>query len=275
MNALFSVLQAIFSFVIVTILAFCKYDLVIISIMYFTSNILVAIIGTSCFIIRRKWYTYKFVFKEFSSQIKELFPIGLRFMFLQIGSSLMQNAGTICVSSSIGIAAAAEFNVAQKICTFFVGIYQSVFNPIWGAYANAVAQRNIAWCKKMLSRSTLLTALVFGAFIIFIVFFGNYFVSLLAGAQYKTEPILFLYLGLISMFYILFANASLLQNAINKIGSLLIFNYLGVLILIPLINSYASSLGLIGVSISLVVFWVLGFTFIYYQARCLLDKMCE
>lgn len=273
LNALFAILQAIFSFIIVSVLAYCRYDLVTISIMYFIGNIIVSLIGTSYFIVRRKWFTYKFVHREFWSQIRELLPIGLRFMLLQIGSSLMQNAGTICISSSIGVAAAAEFNVAQKICTFFVAIYQSIFNPMWGAYAYAIAQQNIIWCKKMLKRSSLITALIFAAFIVFIMFFGNYFISLLAGEQYKTNSILFLYLGLISMFYILYANVSLLQNATNKINSLLVFNYLGALVLIPLINSYASILGINGVSIALAVFWMLGFILMYYRACYQLNRL--
>lgn len=129
-SALFTVIQAFFSFIIVLGLVFNGQDIVVISLMYFICNLLVSAVGTLYFIYKRKWYSYRFILHDFLLEIKELFPIGIKFMFLQIGSSLMQNAGTICLGASIGVSTAAEFNIAQKLYSFFTGIYQSIFNPM-------------------------------------------------------------------------------------------------------------------------------------------------
>lgn len=271
-SALFTVIQAFFSFVTVLVLVVKECDIVVISIMYFMCNLLVSAIGTIYFIYKRKWYSYRFVLNDFKMEIKELFPVGIKFMFLQIGSSLMQNAGTICIGASIGVSTAAEFNVAQKLYSFFIGIYQSIFNPMWGAYANAIAHKNIDWCRKMLNKSTLFTVLAFTCFIIFVILFGNQLLFILAGNQYRTGYTLFLILGLISMFYILFTNVSLLQNATNRINLLICINYGGVFLLIPFVNSYASFLGINGVSFLLVMFWLIGFTIVYCQSYNILNS---
>lgn len=271
-SALFTVIQAFFSFVTVLVLVVKECDIVVISIMYFMCNLLTSAVGTIYFIYKRKWYSYRFVLKNVKMEIKELFPVGIKFMFLQIGSSLMQNAGTICIGASIGISTAAEFNVAQKLYSFFIGIYQSIFNPMWGAYANAIAHKNIDWCKKMLNKSTLFTVLIFTCFIIIVILFGNQLLFILAGSQYQTGYILFFVLGLISMFYILFTNVSLLQNATNRINLLICINYGGVFLLIPFVNSYASFLGINGVSFLLVMFWLIGFAIVYYQSYNILNS---
>lgn len=271
-SALFTVIQAFFSFIIVLGLVFNGQDIVVISLMYFICNLLVSAVGTLYFIYKRKWYSYRFILHDFLLEIKELFPIGIKFMFLQIGSSLMQNAGTICLGASIGVSTAAEFNIAQKLYSFFTGIYQSIFNPMWGAYANAIAHKNIDWCKKMLNKSSLFTVLAFTCFIIFVILFGNQLICILAGSQYQTDYMLLLILGLISMFYILFTNVSLLQNATNRINLLIFINYGGVFILIPFINNYASFLGINGVSSLLVMFWIVGFFIVYCQSYNILNS---
>lgn len=74
------------------------------------------------------------------------------------------------------------------------------------------------------------------------------------------------------MFYILFTNVSLLQNATNRINLLICINYGGVFLLIPFVNSYASFLGINGVSFLLVMFWLIGFTIVYCQSYNILNS---
>lgn len=271
-SALFSTMQALISFIIVVIFTLFKFSIVAISIGYFVSSTLISGVGTLYFIKRRKWYSYNFIFKEFYCQIKELITTGIKFMGFQLSNSFLQNAGTILASSFLGLSIAAEFNMVQKIYAFFTGIYQSIFNPIWGGYAEAAARKDWKWCRETLSNSLLISIIVFTLTIITLYFFGNYFLLFFAGKGYVATPVLFLLVGLTSLFFILFSTSTIFQNATNRMNYLLIATITSCFIIFPLSKFFMTKFNINGLAISTAIIWFTLTCFFTFQSYAIINK---
>lgn len=271
-SAFFSTLQSLMCFIVVLLCAVLKLSIVTISIGYFVVNALFSGAGTIYFIYRRKWFNYTFVFKEFYSQLKELFSTGIKFMGLHLANSFLQNAGTIFASSFLGVGIAAEFNMVQKVYGFFVGIYQSIFNPIWGGYSEAAFRGDWKWCKKTLNISVIVSFVIFTSVIGIMYFFGNFFLVALAGKGYISNHILFLLLGVGSMFFILFSSASTMQTAVGKINVLLILNLIGAFLIVPFCKFFAFRYSVNGVATAIAIQWFIMFVITYIYSYIIVKK---
>ena len=269
-NAFFSAAQSIASFITVVILVILKFSIVTVSIWYFISSTIISCLGTIYFLKRRNWFTYTFKIKESILQIRELFGTGIKFMGSQISNSFLQNAGTILAGSYLGLGIAAEFNMVQKLYSFFTGIYQSVLNPIWSGYAEAAAKLDWDWCRRTLKISTILSFVVFSIVILILYFFGNYFLIFFAGKSYITKPILFLFLGLTNLFFIVFSTITILQNATNKIEYMLILLIASSIIIFPMSKLFMKEWGIIGVAISTSLVWFLLSILMAFQAKTII-----
>lgn len=270
--ALFPIVQAVLSFTLTIVLVWSNANIVTLSLSYFGANVLLSGVGTAYFIYSKKWYTIDLSLDKFFSIIGELFPQGLRFMVLQVGSSLLQNAGTICLGAAVSVSAAAEFNVVQKLYTFFVGIYQSVLNPLWGELAMDFARKQAEKCKQILLKSTVILGVSFIVFMGMLCIGGNYLIRLFAGIEYETSSLMFISVGLISLFYLLYANISVLQNATNNITLLTILNIVGALLIFPFAK-IASQIGVINTSFAIASFWAIMSLIIIIQAVRLINSI--
>lgn len=271
-SALFSIVQSVVSFSIVVILIILNLSIVEISIGYFVASTVINLSGTIYFLKRRNWFSYAFVFKDFYRHIKELLGTGIKFMGFQLSNSFLQNAGTILASSFLGLSIAAEFNMVQKIYAFFSGIYVSMFNPIWGGYAEAAAKRDWLWCRKTLNISLLTTAIVFTAAIVMLFFYGNFILGFVAGENYVSEPILFLLIGLIFLFNILFSAASIFQNATSNINLMLGTSITASIMIFPITKNFIGSLGVDGIAISLSILWIVMAFILALQSYHIINK---
>lgn len=269
--ACISSIQSIISMCVLLGLVLIHSNIVTISLAYFGSTLFVSAIGTCYFIYKRKWFYYNFSINKFISSVKELLPKGFKFMFLQIGSSLLQNAGTICISSTVGVSSAAEFNIIQKLYTFFIGIYQSILNPLWGELSIAYAKKQAKRCSQILKKSIYVLIASFTIFSLILLFGGDQIIALFAGESYATSNSIILLVGLISFSYLLFANITILQNAIGQIGLMTII--IGVACLfIFMLSYYAQDLGIVQISIYLSLVWFIISGIMFVQSNLLLKR---
>jgi O-antigen/teichoic acid export membrane protein len=271
-SAIFSSSQAVLSFIIVLICIYLKFSIVTISIGYFLANTVLSLACTLYFLKRRQWFNYTFRFKEFSSHIKELISVGIKFMGYQLSSSFLQNAGTLVASSYIGLGVAAEFNLVQKLYVFFTGIYQSMFNPIWGGYAEAAAKKDWKWCKTTLKISLIVTLIIFIISILILYFLGNYFLVFITGKNYVSEHLLFIFLGTTSLFYILSSVTTTFQNATNNINLMVISTVASCFLIIPMSKILIKGFDVTGIAIATTFLWLFLSGLLILQSFYIINK---
>lgn len=264
--------RSIVAFMIVLCLSINKIHITSVAVAYFTSNLLISLLGTLYFIHKRKWFTYSFNGWDCYHKIREMLTIGVKFLSVQLFSSFLQNVLTIYVGSMVGLGVAANINVVQKIFSFFGGIYQSAFNPLWSELASAFQKRNYDWCWSLLKKSVCITITFFSFVVIIVSVLGDFFMKFIAGNEFKPNVSMFILVGILFSIRIVFDNVSLLQNATNKLNTI-IYGYsimfVYVLIVIPwLVQQYGIELMIL----NLIFMWGLFIVLAYWDLRKIINN---
>lgn len=249
-GAVFSLLYGLIGAVMVCGLALTGQSIVTTAIWYFLVGLLVTMVGTAVFLHRRRWNPLRVTPRLILPRVWSLLSLSLRFGALQVTSAFIFNAATLVTSATIGVVNAAEYNLAQKLYTFVVGLYVSLYNPLWAGYADAVNRGEWLWCQRTLKRMVVLTALVFGGITLIFTFSGNWFLQLLAGKGYVGQPLLFFFLGIWAWSYCSFTSAMAFQSALGRINLMTSLTLLAAILFIPLSNCLGRLFGLNGIALT-------------------------
>lgn len=269
-SAKVTALQAILTLIIIVILALLDSSIILISIVYFLISMVISFGGTLFFVYRHKWFNFCISKKDFYLCNKELLLTGIKFMTLQLSSSFLQNAGTIAASAMLGIRSAAEFNMVTKLYTFAVSVIQSIFNPLWGAYADAYYKGEFDWCKKAYIQSARLIVLLFGLFTLATMGLGNLGLAILAGPQYTSTTWMFTLLGMNTLLYMLFNSATLLPKSSGRINLLLIVSLSATLLVTPLMRLMVKEIDILGLPVASLIIWILLFGVMHWKSFSLI-----
>ena len=93
-----------------------------------------------------------------------------------------------------------------------------VIAPLWPAYGEAIARRDVAWVLKIFKRSLLLSFCISLLPSLFLVIFGGRIIEFWVGPEVKPDLVLLIGLGLWVMLLSLGGPISMLLNGANVIG---------------------------------------------------------
>lgn len=98
-----------------------------------------------------------------------LLRVGGLFFILQIGTMIGWGADALIISSTLGPAQVAIYSITQRLFQFVTQPLAMVNMPLWGAYADAHAKGDVAFIRRTLRASMLLTlvASTLGAMLLF------------------------------------------------------------------------------------------------------------
>ncbi|WP_299824560.1 oligosaccharide flippase family protein [uncultured Pontibacter sp.] len=257
--AYLSITQAIITFGATCILALTGQSIVVISLVFFTSTLLMYVAGTFIFIKKRGWHFLNIQLPGAINIIKEMVIKGFPFFALQMSSAFLFNAGTVIMSSTVGLTSATEYNLVQKLYLFILGIYQAAFNPMWAGYAHAINTQAWEWCRKTLRNSLMITFIIFASATIGITILGNFALSILAGEKYVTDVTLFILLGSWITLYTLWACAQTLQSATNRINLLVITTLIAAICITPFSKFMIGYMGVNGLLCAqIIIYFILA-----------------
>jgi Membrane protein involved in the export of O-antigen and teichoic acid len=271
-GAIFSLISGILTFISVISLSIAHIRIDIVSIVFFVSPLLINIISTLYFLNRRKWSNYNFSVKEISRHVFTMLPSGIKFVGIGSASNFIFNALTIYSGAMLGLSAAANINVAQKIYTFFASIMVSLLNPIWANLSRSFYSKEYQKCKKMLKIS-FLTILVVSIFIILATtLFRDVLLYIIAGGNYKSNVLDYLLVGGCLMGKVLFDNASLLLTAINKLNTIVIGYLLFSAIVLYVFPKIVIYWGFDYMMMILIILWIIFIIVVIFHTRSVINK---
>jgi len=271
-SAIFFFFQSLLSALVVLVFALSDLGIFAIITSYFSMIIIINGVGTFYFLRIRGWLGHIFSLREIISDTKELISLGIKFMGYQFSYSFVQNSGTVLASSLLGLNMAAEFNIVQKLYGFISGIYQSIFNPIWGGYAEAYARKDWIWCKRTLNGSIAISSGIFIAAIALLLFFGQHMLSIVAGINYSYDRVLFLLLGFTSLFSILFSTGSTYLSATSRIDLLLISMIITSFVVVLISRYLVSQMEIAGIALATSVVWFVLMIIVTYRSYSLIGN---
>ena len=241
------------------------------AIWYFLAGLLVNTASTAIFLHRRSWNPLRVTPRLILPRVWSLLSLSLRFAIVQISGAFIYNVATLVTCATISVAEAAEYNLVQKLYGFALGLYLSVYNPLWVGYADAVQRGDWNWCQKILRRTLALTAAVFTGMTIVFTFFGNFFLQVFAGKGYVSQPALFTLLGLWAIFYILWGCVMAFLTAVEDINIMMVLTLICAIIFMPISGILGQRFGVLGIAVSSVLVFaplaVLGYVQSFWIVR--------
>ncbi|GAA4741429.1 lipopolysaccharide biosynthesis protein [Flavisolibacter ginsenosidimutans] len=214
----FSIINGVLALVIISVLAWAGNSVVVTAITFFLLQFFISLAGTLVFMHRRNWHPLRVNLKRGFRRVLSLLSLSLTFAVLQFAGVFVYNATTIVVTAKVGLTESADFNLVQKLYTFLIAVYLSLYNPLWAGFAEAVHKNDWAWAKKTLSKTILITTVLFGAALLVFTFFGDVFMAILGGSRYTGHPIIFFVMGCWALFYCLYSVTVAFLSATAKIG---------------------------------------------------------
>lgn len=270
--AVFNILNGLVTIIVIGLLALLGKSITIAAILFFLINFLVSVLGTLYFLYRRNWSFLQVDPRRIITRVWSLLAVSITFAILQFAGVFMYNAATLVVTAKISLTDAAEFNLVQKLYTFIIAVYLSLYNPLWAGYSDAIYRNDWKWSKRTLVRTMLATILLFLLALFAFSLFGNFFLKLLAGQSYTSQILLFVVMGIWALSYSLYSMGVAFISATGKIKAITGLTAFCALFFVSIAVYFSEKWGLIGLSVWSALAFLMLSGAAYYQAFYIIRK---
>jgi len=267
-----TITTGILSLVVISILALTNANITVTAIVFFLIAFLINGLATLLFLYRRKWGLFDFNYKKMLFKVKQLLRLSISFAILQISGAFIYNATTLIVTANLSLSTGAELNLVQKLYTFVLTVYLSFYNPLWAGHSDAINRNDWNWCRNTLIKTILFTSVLYLAVTFVFVFYGNFFLQILAGKGYVSDSLLFLYMGIWALFYSLYSMGCAFLAATGKINLITVFTALFSLLYITAGRYISTTHGIAGVALLTALIFVLLTIVAYLQSFIYIHK---
>ena len=216
-SSVIGIINSVLTFCIVIGLSIAHVRIDVVSVLYFLCSLFMGFVATFYFLKKRGWSVEYLGVKKIYGYMCEMLPSGIAFLGIGFSSSFIPNVLTIYASSMLGLSAAANINVAQKIYTFFMSVLQSIYGPIWARLSMWFFTEEYVKCKQMLYKSLIATVGISIFIVLATSLLKDVLVYLIAGSGYEANMLIFILVGGCLFSKVIFDNASLLLIATSKL----------------------------------------------------------
>ena len=187
-------------------------------------NIVVPLIASFIFYkTYYKDYIPSFKYVNFKSA-KNLMNVGLMFFLFQSTAIIVVATDNIIISRMFGAAEVTPYNIAFKYFTPITLLFTIISAPLWSAYTESYAQKDIDWIKRITTKMLGIWLLMFVAVIPMIIF-SSFAYGLWVGKEINISTGLTIWMAL----YVLLSSWNqIFGNFINGIGKLRVGFYISI-----------------------------------------------
>jgi O-antigen/teichoic acid export membrane protein len=182
------------------------------------------------------------------SELRTVMSLGLPAFGAQVGVTLMSQGPTLVIVSLLGAAALVPVALSQRLLSVSIMLLPVLMLPLWPAYGEAAARRDIGWIKRTFVRSLWLSLLVVGSTSVLVAIFGRT-VILLWTNRPEIVPSLSLLIACSTWASIVACTSAccMLLNGLGRMTGQAIYGSLLPVITIALSFQLASTVGAAGV----------------------------
>jgi O-antigen/teichoic acid export membrane protein len=108
-------------------------------------------------LLKRNLFSFSEIKMAIQQETSGLIHVGGLFFILQVGTMIGWGADALIISSALGPAQVAVYSITQRLFQFVTQPLAMVNMPLWGAYADAHAKGDVAFIRRTLRVSMLLT----------------------------------------------------------------------------------------------------------------------
>jgi O-antigen/teichoic acid export membrane protein len=191
----------------------------------------------------------------------ELLKIGMQFWIVQISAIVFLQTDLIMVAQLFGAKAVATYGVTLKLFTL-IGLVQAAFlAPLWSAYNEALARRDLAWIVKTF-KSSVQTSLIWSIFAgVLIAGLSPWLISYLIGVEATPQLDLTIAMFFLAVFTAGGQCIGYLMNGLGKVSAQAIYGAIAAITNLVLSVVLGKMFGLAGVTwattIAIIIFSIL------------------
>jgi O-antigen/teichoic acid export membrane protein len=183
--------------------------------------------------------------------------LGARYLVAQITTMGMFQSQPFIISQILGPSAVGVFGVTQRLLSVPLMLVQSLAVAHVAAYAHAFSNRELAWLKRTLTRSTGIAGLLAAVSALAIGLAARPVIRIWAGPSLVPDPWLLLWLGLYVTIASLVTPASSLLYATERVGKQALYGLANALLTVSLGVFFTLRWGLPGLGGAMLVAIVL------------------
>jgi O-antigen/teichoic acid export membrane protein len=189
-----------------------------------TINVIVPLIASF-------WF-YQTYYKEYAPALKyvnfkfakKLMNVGLMFFLFQSTALIVVATDNIIISRLFGAAEVTPYNIALKYFTPITLVFTIISAPLWGAYTESFAQKDMGWIKRITGKMIRVWFLMFFV-VIPMITFSKFVFELWIGKEIKISTSLTVWMAL----YVLLSSWNqIFGNFINGVGKLRVGFYVSI-----------------------------------------------
>lgn len=206
---------------------------------------------------------------------KKIVSKGVGFFLIQVTSCLVIfGSANIFISHYCGPEQVTVYNVSFKLFNVLIIIYTILISPLWNAYTDAAVKNDYAWIHRSFKKSLLLWALSVLVGIVMFALSGIFF-RLWIGDSVEIP----MSVSLCVFIYVCMFNfnncVTYLINGLNKIRVQIITSILATALYLVCIFFIKDSYGIIGISLSMTVAYLLMAVVHLYQCYLLINRKAK
>jgi len=181
---------------------------------------------------------------------KDILSLGFKFFFLQVATNLINTASSFIIIKILGPTYVTEYDVLLKYYMMALMVNEIVLAPLWSAFTEAFAKKDLVWAKKVLRKLNWFSLIqAIGILIMF--FISDLVVKLWINKQFSISKNLSFALMVLITLRIFLSPFVRVINGSGKLMFSIIVNVLCCILFVVLaITLGKSSLGTVGVVIS-------------------------
>ena len=248
-NSFFDLTKSILAILLVSFLIIYHAGFVVIVSFFSIAMLVPVIIAFFVFIKKRDW-KFRFVNVKITLiKIKELMPKSIQFGLMQLSSALMFSVQVLIVGKVVGLKEAGEYALVQKLFLILNVVHFAVLTPLWSAYTESIASKDIIWVKKALTYSIVFTVLLFSVGSTCLYFFAKPIIFMWTG-KIITNTLLYVVMGIWVFTTGWVSCYSVFLNGIEQLKMQTILIVPSAILYIPLANFLGVKFGVFGVCLA-------------------------
>jgi O-antigen/teichoic acid export membrane protein len=142
---------------------------------------------------------------------------GILFFVLQLAVAVGFQSDNLVIAHFLGAEQVPQYSVPMKLFMLIPSLLNFVIAPLWPAYGEAIARRDVYWVRNSFRRSILLSLGFSLPTSSFLILFGGSLIQFWVGTEVKPDFILLLGLGLWAIISSLGSPIAMLLNGANVI----------------------------------------------------------
>lgn len=127
---------------------------------------------------------------------KKILRSGILFFVLQLAVAVGFQSDNLVIAHFLGADRVPQYSVPMRLFMLVPSLLNFVIAPLWPAYGEAIARRDVAWVIKSFKRSLFIAFFVSFPLALFLIIFGSRVVQYWVGSEIQPDPLLLVGLGI-------------------------------------------------------------------------------